>query len=99
MLHSDGDYEDISGDGGVLKKRSTDAGKSHTKPTDGVEVGIFYVGTLLNGREFDSNRTFGSGYSKPLNYVIGSGKMVAGEVSVVNVSCDVSPIRQEWTLR
>jgi FKBP-type peptidyl-prolyl cis-trans isomerase len=76
MVGDGNDVEDILGNGGVLKKSISRSNGALLVDED--RVGVFYVGTLLNGNEFDSNRTFGSSYSKPLEYTIGSGRMISG---------------------
>lgn len=77
MVGDGNDFEDILGNGGVLK-RIISRGANESLVMDGDRVGVFYVGTLLNGVEFDSNRTFGTNYSKPLEYTVGSGRMITG---------------------
>lgn len=71
-----GDFENILSDG--LRKKIIKQSISETIPKVGNRVGIFYVGTFVNGTEFDSNRIFGSDYSRPFSFVIGDGTVIAG---------------------
>lgn len=60
---------DVSGDGGVMKVIKKE-GSGTEFPAEGSTVYVHYVGTLLDGQEFDSSRTRG----KPFDFVLGSGK-------------------------
>ena len=60
---------DVSGDGGVTKVIKKE-GSGMDTPCEGSTVYVHYVGTLLDGQEFDSSRKRG----KPFDFVLGSGK-------------------------
>lgn len=70
--------QDITGDGGVLKKEIRAGNTKHTeKPKSGDTVDVHYVGTLADtGTEFDSSREYEG--QKPLRFTIGSSAVVAG---------------------
>lgn len=61
----------------LLKEGVVDLDGTAT-PKDGARVSILYVGTFLDGKEFDSNRGDGAEYSKPLSYTVGSGSLISG---------------------
>ena len=70
----DGEWEDISGDGGILKKVLT-PGVNDVRPPDGANVFCHYVGTLTsNGDKFDSSRDRDS----PFNFPLGQGRVIRG---------------------
>ena len=60
---------DVSGDGGVTKVIKKEGSGTDT-PCEGSTVYVHYVGTLLDGQEFDSSRERG----KPFDFVLGPGK-------------------------
>lgn len=71
--------EDISGDGGVLKRvlRSGDGdGLLNALPEDGKawQVDVEYIGCLLSGEEVDSSRSRGS----PFRFLVGRGHVING---------------------
>ena len=70
--------QDITGDGGVLKKEIRGGSTEHTtKPKSGDTVDVHYVGTLAEtGKEFDSSREYEG--QKPLRFTIGSSAVVSG---------------------
>jgi peptidylprolyl isomerase len=47
---------DLSGDGGVIKEVLVEPEEGSLSPTDGSMVEVHYVGTLLDGTQFDSSR-------------------------------------------
>eukprot|EP01118_Nematostelium_gracile_P008630 TRINITY_DN2861_c0_g1_i1.p1 TRINITY_DN2861_c0_g1~~TRINITY_DN2861_c0_g1_i1.p1 ORF type:complete len:461 (+),score=175.22 TRINITY_DN2861_c0_g1_i1:103-1383(+) len=65
--------EDISGDGG-LKKKILRAGTGWKTPENGAEVTVHYVGTLLDGSEFDSSRS----RDQPFQFTVGKGQVIKG---------------------
>lgn len=65
-------YEDLTGDGGVLKRVTKAAAGERVVPENGDKVQVNYVGTH-RGVEFDRNH---GGY--PFEFVIGEGKVVKG---------------------
>ena len=66
-------YEDLSGDGGLLKK-VLEAGHGDAYPQPGDEVEAHYTGTLDDGTKFDSSRDRG----KPFKFTIGKGQVIKG---------------------
>jgi len=67
------DGEDITGDGGVIKK-VLKAGSGWDRPKGGAEVEVHYVGTLLNGEKFDSSRD----RNEPFKFKLRSGSVIKG---------------------
>lgn len=65
-------FVDISGDGGLLKKVLEEGEGDSPQPNDEVEA--HYIGTLLDGTEFDSSRKRG----KPFKFTIGKGQVIKG---------------------
>jgi len=59
---------DVCGDGGVMKEILKE-GDGWETPKKGTEVDVHYVGTLLDGTEFDSSRKRGETF----NFKVGSG--------------------------
>eukprot|EP00002_Diphylleia_rotans_P031986 TRINITY_DN6674_c0_g1_i1.p1 TRINITY_DN6674_c0_g1~~TRINITY_DN6674_c0_g1_i1.p1 ORF type:complete len:288 (-),score=95.41 TRINITY_DN6674_c0_g1_i1:38-901(-) len=64
--------EDVSGDGGIIKKVIREG--SGECPPSGSKVTVHYVGTLLDGSEFDSSR----GRGDPFEFKIGKGQVIKG---------------------
>jgi hypothetical protein len=71
---------DVMGDGGVLKRVTTEGAAGGAVPEKMDTVQIWYTGTLANGTVFDSNRPDGAkrkgkkgkkGKSKPFELVVG----------------------------
>eukprot|EP00605_Chrysophyceae_sp_TOSAG23-4_P000489 GSChrysophyteH1.ASY1.ANO1.548.1 assembled CDS len=67
-----GDFIDVSGDGGILKKIITEG--SGDFPEVGMEVKAHYTGTLQDGTKFDSSRDRGKHFTFPL----GTGRVIKG---------------------
>jgi FK506-binding protein 4/5 len=63
--------EDISGDGGIMKKILTE-GKGWETPKKNADVEVHYVGTLLDGSEFDACR------DRPFKFKLGVGQVIKG---------------------
>lgn len=63
----------LTPDGGV-KKTITVAGEGYETPETGDEVSVHYVGTLLDGTEFDSSRSRG----QPFVFKVGQGAVIKG---------------------
>lgn len=70
--------QDITGDGGVFKKKLRPGSTEHvTKPKPGDAVDVHYVGTIAEtGQEFDSSREYEG--QKPLRFGVGSSSVVSG---------------------
>ena len=66
------EWEDISGDGGILKKIIREG--SGDFPEVGMEVVAHYTGTLQDGTKFDSSRDRGQHFKFPL----GVGRVIKG---------------------
>jgi len=64
--------EDICGDGGLIKKKLVEGNGEH--PPQGAIVRVDYVGTLLDGTEFDSSKKRGQKYT----FTLGKGKVIKG---------------------
>eukprot|EP00123_Amoebidium_parasiticum_P019570 comp26975_c0_seq1/m.47131 comp26975_c0_seq1/g.47131 ORF comp26975_c0_seq1/g.47131 comp26975_c0_seq1/m.47131 type:complete len:162 (-) comp26975_c0_seq1:82-567(-) len=64
---------DISGDGRLTKK-VLKAGEEGTEPPPGTVVTVHYVGTLENGKEFDSSRK----RNTPFEFQIGAQEVILG---------------------
>jgi peptidylprolyl isomerase len=62
---------DISGDGGIMKEVITE-GTGTDVPQKGDKVEVHYVGTLLDGSEFDSSRSRG----RPFEFTLGTGSVI-----------------------
>lgn len=71
-MSAEGEFIDITGDGGILKKIIS-AGHGPT-PENGDEVTAHYTGTLEDGSTFDSSRSRG----KPFKFTIGQGQVIKG---------------------
>jgi FK506-binding protein 4/5 len=67
------DSIDISGDG-QLTKQILVTGSGEEMPTSGSQVEVHYVGTLLDGTEFDSSR----GRGTPFSFKLGQGQVIKG---------------------
>mmetsp|Transcript_10859 Transcript_10859/g.12407 ORF Transcript_10859/g.12407 Transcript_10859/m.12407 type:complete len:491 (+) Transcript_10859:87-1559(+) len=67
-----GEGEDLSGDGGLLKKILKEG--NGEKPEDGFEVTAHYTGYLMDGSKFDSSRDRGQEFK----FVIGQGQVIKG---------------------
>ena len=65
-------YEDIVGNGGILKK-IYQTGEGDT-PQPGDEVQAHYTGTLDDGTKFDSSRDRG----KVFKFTLGEGRVIKG---------------------
>lgn len=63
---------DLTGNGGVMK-RILRAGTG-SAPPKGSTVSVHYVGTLLDGKQFDSSRDRGS----PFEFKLGTGSVIKG---------------------
>jgi FK506-binding protein 4/5 len=68
-----GNEEDVTGDGGVMKKIIKE-GEGWKTAQKGFEVSVHYVGKLLDGTVFDSSRERGE-YFK---FKVGSGSVIKG---------------------
>eukprot|EP01084_Bolivina_argentea_P089227 161029_1 len=70
-----GDETDVSTaqDEGIMKK-IIKAGTGWQTPEDGADVQVHYVGTLLDGTQFDSSRDRG----EPFSFKIGQGSVIKG---------------------
>jgi len=65
--------EDVTEDGGLIKKVIKE-GEGWQTPASGAEVTVHYVGTLLDGTEFDSSRS----RNTPFTFKIGAGQVIKG---------------------
>lgn len=65
--------ENVTEDGGIVKK-VLKAGEGWKSPGKGAEVTVHYVGTLLDGTEFDSSRNRGD----PFKFKLGVGQVIKG---------------------
>lgn len=81
------DEGDICGDGSILKEIIT-KGSGWQKPPKGAEVSVHYVGTLTDGKKFDSSRDRGDHFKFKLGQASvikgwdeGVATMLKGEVS------------------
>jgi len=63
----------ITTDGGLVKKILRD-GEGWQTPVKGADVVVHYVGTLLDGSEFDSSR----GRGEPFKFKLGVGQVIKG---------------------
>lgn len=69
-MATEGEFIDVSGDGGLLKRILSEG--SGGSPQTGDEVTAHYTGTLLDGTGFDSSRSRG----KPFKFTIGVGQVI-----------------------
>ena len=69
----DGEWIDVSGDGGVQKKILVAAPEGATVPEQGSEVRAHYTGTLeADGSQFDSSRDRGQEFK----FRVGTGQVI-----------------------
>lgn len=73
MSLNESEFQDISGDGGILKK-IIQPGDGINFPPSGYKVQAHYTGTLLDGSKFDSSRDRG----KVFEFTIGRGEVIKG---------------------
>jgi len=66
-------HKDITKDGGVIKNIIKE-GEGWEMPEKGADVKVHYVGTLLDGTQFDSSRASG----KEFEFVLGVGNVIRG---------------------
>ncbi|CAD8062808.1 unnamed protein product [Paramecium sonneborni] len=57
-----------------FKVETITPGDGKSFPQKGQQVKVHYVGTLLDGSEFDSSRKRG----KPFQFILGAGKVIKG---------------------
>lgn len=73
QVADDGEWIDVSGDGGVLKKVLVAAPEGATVPESGSEVRAHYTGTLeADGIQFDSSRDRGQEFK----FRVGTGQVI-----------------------
>eukprot|EP00210_Caulerpa_lentillifera_P001231 g1187.t1 len=65
--------KNVTEDGGVVKKILVE-GSGWKTPEKGDSVAVHYVGTLLDGTQFDSSRDRG----EPFNFSLGQGQVIKG---------------------
>ncbi|KAL6054443.1 Peptidyl-prolyl cis-trans isomerase fkbp4 [Balamuthia mandrillaris] len=65
--------ENVTMDGGV-KKKILQEGSGWETPSKGSEVTVHYVGTLLDGTQFDSSRE----RNQPFSFTLGRGQVIKG---------------------